>query len=93
MAEAPSNRIAVGEDVLGELFDRANTVLDKARASALEPEKEKVLRRFTLKEATRTTSIKTWRALTKMAKAPKQQDNPKSAAQPPRQPLRTAAHG
>jgi chromosome partitioning protein len=59
MAEAPSNRIAIGEEVLGELFDRANTVLDKVRASALEPEKEKILRRFTLKEATRLLGIHT----------------------------------
>ena len=59
MADAPSNRIPVGEDVLGELFDRANAVLDRARASALEPETEKVLRRFTLKEATRLLGIHT----------------------------------
>ena len=42
MAEATSNRNAVGEEALEELFDRANTALDKARANALEPEKEKV---------------------------------------------------
>lgn len=49
----------VGEDVLAELFDRANTVLDKARANALEPEKDKVLRRFSLTEATRLLGIHT----------------------------------
>ena len=59
MAEVPSNRIPVGEDVLGELFDRANAVLDKARANALEPETQKILRRFTLKEATRLLGIHT----------------------------------
>jgi chromosome partitioning protein len=59
MAEATSNRNAVGEEALEELFDRANTVLDKARANALEPEKEKVLRRFTLKEVTQLLGIHT----------------------------------
>jgi chromosome partitioning protein len=59
MAEASSNRNAVGEEALEELFDRANTVLDKARANALEPEKEKVLRRFTLKEVTQLLGIHT----------------------------------
>lgn len=49
----------VGEALLEELFDRANTVLEKARANALEPHTEKVLRRFTLKEATRLLGIHT----------------------------------
>jgi chromosome partitioning protein len=59
MAEPSANPNAVGEAALGELFDRANLVLDKARANALEPEKEKVLRRFTLKEATQLLGIHT----------------------------------
>src|SRR5208282_3638795 len=59
MAGPAANSNAVGEEVLGELFDRANTVLDKARANALEPEKEKVLRRFTLKEVTQLLGIHT----------------------------------
>ncbi len=58
MAESASSH-RVGEDTLGELFERANAVLDKARAAALEPNKEKVLRRFTLKEATRLLGIHT----------------------------------
>ena len=59
MADQPAPRMPVGEAVLDELFERANTVIDKARAAALEPEKEKVLRRFTLKEATQLLGIHT----------------------------------
>ena len=60
MADAAGNLAPkVGEALLEELFDRANTVLEKARTSALEPENEKVLRRFTLKEATRLLGIHT----------------------------------
>lgn len=44
---------------MDELFERANEVLEKARANALEPNNEKVLRRFTLKEATRLLGIHT----------------------------------
>lgn len=59
MAATPASHAGVGEDVLGELFERANSVLDKARASALQPETEKVLRKFTLKEATQLLGIHT----------------------------------
>src|SRR5882724_7710226 len=59
MAATPASHVGVGEDVLGDLFERAKTVLDKARASALQPETEKVLRKFTLKEATQLLGIHT----------------------------------
>lgn len=49
----------VGETLLEELFERANEVLEKARTSALEPNTEKILRRFTLKEATQLLGIHT----------------------------------
>jgi chromosome partitioning protein len=49
----------VGEAILEELFERANEVLEKARSNALEPNTEKVLRRFSLKEATQLLGIHT----------------------------------
>ena len=55
----PREPAGVGEAILGDLFERANEVVDRARARALEPQNEKVLRRFTLTEVTDLLGIHT----------------------------------